>query len=108
MNRKAKARAVLGRARDLVQRGWCQHAWARDVDGEWTADDDENAASWCAMGATVRAEHDLGLEPNSVWIDAVDVLERTLGTCCVDDYNDEPLRTKEDILRLFDEALQRK
>ncbi len=46
---------VLEGARELVLKGWCQGAYARDVDGRKCDEISDRAVRWCLIGALRRA-----------------------------------------------------
>lgn len=57
------ARAVLLRAAQYVEQGWCQGHYAEDEDGHPAPPDWERARSWCMSGAIMRADKDIYPSP---------------------------------------------
>ena len=51
-------RILLGAA-DLIDRGWCRGAYARNAAGDRTGSVGQDACAWCAAGAIYRAAFDL-------------------------------------------------
>ena len=100
---------VLGHARDRIEDGWCQ-LWSMRV----SADGD---TEYCALGALNQGLMDCkGLRRRDIY-ERMDVsnaayksLQDVLPAECSDDmvvvYNDAPGRTKEDILELYDRAIE--
>jgi hypothetical protein len=83
---------VLRRAAARVERGWCQHKYARDAQGECRSPHDPDAVQWCMYGALHAETH-------------IDERERSNPTeTCVHGYAysescpacDEPPRTEAD------------
>ena len=85
-------------ARALVEKGWCQAADARDAGGLECASRDAEAACWCLSGAIHRACD--GLAEDDAW----DVLASLVGDPV--EWNDTPGRSKEEVLALFDKAIE--
>lgn len=90
----------LKRAKELLEKGWCQGDLARTKDGVLTDVYSPGAEAFCLLGACMRAEW----EADSTGITWVGIDE--LVTYEVEDrgyaelasYNDRPERTKEDVL----------
>lgn len=53
--------AILERAIELLQAGWCQNEQAKKKNGRYTFPEDDEATSFCATGAIARAMKDLGI-----------------------------------------------
>ena len=90
---------IEGRAR--IARGWTQGASARDVTGSVTRAWAEEAVCWCAMGAVACREDDWATTA-AAWV----VLEEAAGMW-VAEWNEAPGRTHEDVLALYDRAIER-
>ncbi len=92
---------VLVDARGLVQAGWTQGAYARNAAGKCTIPSDSDAVSFCALGALAK------LVSRESWLftPARKALESALGTTAVSEWNDEPGRTREEVLAVFDGAI---
>ena len=56
---KTLDRTILERAIKLVEAGWTQYAYARDANGKAVDWRSGAATSFCAVGAILRAMHDL-------------------------------------------------
>lgn len=93
---------VYRRAKELIEtKGWIQGALA--MDGTSRCDvDSVKATCFCAVGALMRSSMEHGNIQFGVSIDEpmTEVCAETLTT-----YNDHPLRTKEEVLAKFDEAI---
>ena len=110
---KEDTHAVLVAARALLTppAAWTRVAFARNEAGNSTISGDPSAVCWCAVGAVNRAARTqfgvCGLQAMT----AVDALATALGALVADTsggvaaYNDAPERTHEEILELFDKAI---
>jgi hypothetical protein len=56
---KSIDRMVMERAIKLVEAGWTQGSWAQDRNGNRVDWDTEEAVSFCAVGAIMRATREL-------------------------------------------------
>lgn len=106
MSRNPEAEALfseLRRVKDLLSKGWTQEAYARDAEHDPCEATAPEAVCFCILGACakvgVETGHNLGyyfrLE-----------IERA-GYVDVPTYNDDPERTKEDILGLCDKIIEK-
>ncbi len=96
----------LKRAKELIERGWTQNTLARATDGAPTATFAEDAVSFCISGACVRGAMEIGLP---VWkLDgAIEAALRKHGYHRrIANWNDQPKRTKEEVLALMEEAIR--
>jgi hypothetical protein len=97
---------TLKAARAKVEAGWTQRSAARDADGLQCGWADASACSFCAMGALWRVATKAHLS------EATDILERALDGAgagpgmSVISFNDSPYRLKEDVLKLYDVAIE--
>lgn len=100
---------ILDSARALVERGWCQHAMARDQDGTEVDPSSGAACAWSASGAVVGAWRrrcptpealDLGLPS---FVHANLALAGSVASTPAD-WNDASLRTQDQVVRAFDRA----
>lgn len=101
-----QAGAVLTRAADLVEQGWCQDGIARDVHGQRVPWDSPVAVAWCAQGAMHRALRDAGAGP-AVEVAVVEALVRVYGEdWCqhMREYNDAPGRQAGEVAQRFRDA----
>ena len=96
---------VYAIAADIVERGWTQHAYARDDDEINCKIGSEKAVSWCLSGALLltfdRLCEDL---PMFTW----HLLSNYLGlSVSIANWNDNPDRTQKDVVKLLREAAKR-
>lgn len=88
---------IAARKRITPEGAWCQGGIAKDETGVKVDIDSPRAVAWCAWGAT-------GLGDATRQADAA--LARALGSDrCVVSWNDDPKRTKKQVLALFDKAI---
>ena len=92
---------ALVRARELVERGWCQGWFARDADGVEVSFASQSACRFCAIGA-IRRVADIPDGNNGIGL-----LFRAGGLTALDlaAWNDAPERTQADVLALYDAAI---
>lgn len=55
------AEAVLAKMLDILESGWCKGAFARASDGRSVLLTDDQACSWCVLGALARSTDALSL-----------------------------------------------
>jgi len=97
---------LLKAARAKVEAGWTQGSAARDADGLKCGWSEGRACSFCAMGALWRVAGGAELP------EATGILERALDGVgawpgmSVISFNDSPYRLKEDVLKLYDVAIE--
>jgi hypothetical protein len=101
--REVTTREVLHRAADLLEEfGWCQ--------GQLFS---RGRRAYCVIGATARAAHDLGYEGD--WTGGygfvrdrvgADLLRAVSGGWFSGDWNDEPDRTKAEVVAKLREAAE--
>lgn len=103
---KVEVLKCLKDARDRIERGWCQYAYALDADGDrvrFSRMSDAN--SWCALGALYTAadpcETDAGFKCSSLLEDCIGGDER------LSEWNDVSDRTQADVLALYDQAIEK-
>lgn len=96
---------ALKKAKALIQQGWCQGAYARSSSG-LEVFSDKDAVSYCVSGAirsVVRhTEYDKFLLERALNL-ALPLLDRKRGLV---NWNDSSVRTKEQVLCLFDKAIK--
>lgn len=100
--------SILTRAREaLVRKGWTQGLYARDASHSQVTPDDEYAVCFCSMGAVYRYIPKSDKKRTAYHIHAlfacvlnIDPTELHMG-----EWNDDPKRTKEDVLSLYDKAI---
>jgi hypothetical protein len=101
---------LLRRASDLIRRGWTQHAESRDAAGDavdpWAA----SATCWSLLGGLVAAleeETDRGDDlPLHELADALDALALFVDSDSLADWNDDPRRTRDDVLDVLGAAAE--
>lgn len=87
---------ILIRGKERIKDGWCQGSLWTDTEG---VDCDLNrAACYCALGAITEVEVDSEH-------DAYCILVGQLGGDRLSDWNDDPDRTKQEVLDLFTRAI---
>lgn len=102
-------REILEAARANIEAGWCQGAIAREASsgnrlGEPCHPLDDKAVAWDILGAVEKA---LGCSKRKKNFRSVISRLEAIGGQGVISFNEAPLRTKEDVLALFDKALHR-
>jgi hypothetical protein len=96
-------------ARDLIERGWTQHADARAADDSVVHPCDDRAVSWSLLGALVAAvEHIAASQGERA---AIGQLTRTcirladiLDTDSLEQWNDARERARDDVVAALDQA----
>lgn len=86
----------LRRARDLIQSGWTQGEDARDAEGHPTYLENDGATCWCMVGALVRA----GIPRSQFEFEYPNGESESVLF-----WNDEPKRTKAEVLACFDNSI---
>lgn len=90
---------ILYAAASLVRSGWVQLMLAAGENKRPVAWDSPKACSWCAVGAIKRA----GLDYDAVsTAAALREMKRTVRTRWVADWNNVPVRTKEQVADMMD------
>jgi hypothetical protein len=95
--------ALLERAAELVESGWCQNALARDRDGRQVEPWGETARSWSPLGALLGAWYQSGGADR----DAFDAAYASLALATggrVEEWNDARWRTRRHVLGAFTRA----
>lgn len=101
---------TLKKARSLIEKGWCQDLYVTRQDGPPVgipvAEQDLEGCRFCISGALYQASG-----ASSIWstFKIAAEIER-LGFISEDDvvkWNDDRFRTKEEVLKLFDDAIGR-
>ena len=103
-----KTKNVLQDARKLLEQGWTKGVCARDIDGKPVNTRDAEACSWCPEGAIYAIEQNWHIvdEALSLLLLLVNRFSNREYDD-VDEFNDHPGTTKEDVLELFDQAITR-
>ncbi len=108
---KMNTKTILEKARELMRRGWCKYASARTRDGLETYPSDQHAVSFCASGACERVVSDQHYSSTKTFPASVDYnaammfLCGALRTNSIPEWNDDPDRTKAQVLVAFDRAI---
>ena len=110
MSKNVTAKAVLKRARKLIEQGWAKGAFAKD---KWrkrfVSPISEEAHSFCIMGALERASADLTSSSFSAeYHNARHLLESAAGVGAgqLANFNDYKAKSKKQVLATFDEAIK--
>lgn len=93
----------LSRVRELLSMGWTQETYARDADHAACEPAAPQAVCFCVLGACVKVEVETGHNPVNLFLSEI----KRAGYLDVPTYNDDPERTKEDILGLCDKVIER-
>lgn len=93
-------RAVIEKALELVRRGWCQRASARDAAGNAVSPMDTEACCWCLDGALLVAT-DSALE----YLQASVAVSNALGGKGYIGWNDTPGRTQNEVVSLLERLI---
>jgi hypothetical protein len=90
-------KALLKKAKKKIEKGWCQGAMARDIDGQAVGCMTEEAASFCIYGAVISS-----MENGDYYVESIQLLWSIANENLVS-YNDRS--SKEQVLQLFDLAI---
>lgn len=107
---------IVKRAREIISApgAWTQNAFARRVDGSRVDPTSEGACKFCAVGALAKAHLEIKMKTISQ-----DLMEASnfVGMCIpgatqtwrlsLASYNDDPDRTQEEVIAVFDRAIER-
>lgn len=101
--------AKLEEAKQLVMRGWCQRTSARDKEGFQTAIFSERACTYCVSGAISKVMGYVGKSPelgdkSPTEFFGLHLLAKEHSFQNIGNWNDEPGRTVEEVVALFDRA----
>jgi hypothetical protein len=94
---------ALRSVRARIERGWSQDADARAAGGEAVRLGSPEACSWSLVGAFALAATD-GIPMNHV-APALRAIAEAAGTDSLVEWNDDPMRTHEEVLDALDAAL---
>lgn len=87
---------ALEKAADVCERGWCQNALALDADGREVGVHDQEAVSWCIVGALCVVDPEAYID---VTAHLRDVTDRDFI-----DWNNAPDRTQGEVVAKLREA----
>ena len=98
---------LLQRCRDLVERGWCRHADARDANGRPVNPSSPDARAWSVAGALAAVVLDSdGMHfrraPIGAVEDVVTRFARVTGATSLRKWNDAAVRTQGKVLAAFE------
>jgi len=95
---------ILIAAREKIERGWTQKAYARSEDGSSVAYNSPDAVCWCPIGAIVAVDSSLGRASDQ----AVKIFAETVETSTskLTQWNDTPDRTQDEVLIAFGWAIE--
>jgi hypothetical protein len=96
---------VLLAAKDKIMQGWCKGAFAKDLIGNTVNPESDKATRWCAVGAMMAVANDDNL---LVFGTLTNLFREYIGGhISLPDWQDQPERTQEDVLQLFDLVIQK-
>jgi hypothetical protein len=102
-------RDILLRAGDHISQGWCQDVDARSENGDHVYPWSAVARSWSLLGSLMATEgngkHAIGRLPVHELGQAIVVLGEAAHTHSLEAWNDDPARTKDEVLAVVDDAL---
>lgn len=101
-----KAVAILEEARERIEKGWTQGAFARNSVGDAVNEDSEQACAWCVTGALMAAPRIAVDDAARFYLHKAiasidDASQHSLAS-----WNDAPDRTQEEVLAAFDAAIK--
>lgn len=114
MNKRTTAK-IIRHAIKLMEKGWCQQAWATTASGSLCNSESDLATSFCASGALSRAVRDTPGCDNKRSLDARVVVERSVPkrnfggkkvSQALLTFNDRKDTKKTDVLKVFKRALK--
>ena len=105
INSEKTVKQVLQEARDLIEKGWTQHSFARDENGDEVEVFSDKAVCFCSLGALRRTSETAhqNIQAKTLLWDKVKVVSGYMG---IASYNDYFLTDKKDVLKVFDEAIK--
>ena len=106
---------ILLNAKNLVEKGWTKKAWARQANGRDVDVEYAKAERFSMAGAVLRVV--TKARPKAqllLWAKLITLIKSCLphtpeGVCeypTLADYNDHPKRTKEEVLAIYDKAIE--
>lgn len=99
-----RAIKVLTSARGLIEKGWTQEAEARDNTGRPVPPAHATAVEFCIVGACCREFAGPLVAYELAQLQAT--LTRRWSVFTLTSFNDYPVRTKDEVLALFDETIE--
>ncbi len=102
-------RQVFAEAKKLIEQGWIRGDLAQDKDGKSVDPSDPSACQFCLLGALYKACEEIGVSYRLVGIKLAGNLPVWYvssvyngGRSAIAHYNNDPGRTKEEIINLLD------
>lgn len=97
-----KKSEILIKSKELISnpKNWTQGMFARDEYGTPVPSISENACSWCSAGAVIKVANNI-----YVAISLFALLEKSISRA-IAPFNDNPESTHEDIMNMFDKAIE--
>lgn len=89
---------------NIINNGWCQKAFAVDVNGNVIHMLDKNACSFCLNGAIYKV-YDMADKNKYIFFHVERVLRQVCGGS-IAFFNDKKGRTKEEIIQVCNEAIE--
>ena len=97
---------VLKNARDVIESGWCRGAYAKNKYGDSCDPQAGAAVEFCMDGALQRVFDAAEYEAHhKAVILVVDTLRSRFGSGVITQFNDKIAKNKDDVLKLFDNAI---
>ncbi len=87
-------------AKSYVLRGWCKYTWARDKNNKPISVFSDDAVSFCAAGAMLRAMEGTPAERLGAIAPVFTMFHKFLGVLFIGQFNDNA--TKDDVIELYD------
>ena len=102
--------AVLKKAREKIEKGWTQLAYARRPDGTVVHSNHGDANCWCLSGAIDCAYKELELDDRSTLSSGAyravyDTIVQENHVDTIAEWNDRPGRTVEQVLAVLDRTI---
>lgn len=85
-----------------VSQGWTQEVEAKDILGHGVSYYNSHATCWCVEGALRKA----AFEKDIPWICPVNRVRNVIKQDQLFEWNDDPERTKADVLRALEQAIE--
>lgn len=87
------------KAVDYIKKGWIRYLLAANSQNKVVNPRDPEACYWCSVGAILAAYH-----TNTDRRNTYKKLEKVIGTKDIIKWNDDSNRTKEEVIKAFEEA----
>lgn len=106
-----EGKAVVSKAIELLEKGWCQRAFAKDQDGNQVPVDSPDACTFCTLGALIRAGLEINPDTTTVSIhqlafyEITDALRAHTDSHSIAGFNDLAWTKKDDVISLLKRIL---